>query len=154
VPSSPSRAGQVDAPELESLLQLPSGFQSSADAPAVAGASETEWRRRFRKSQQELADAQASLAKTKVELDKVAGEGGGSSWNVAPNVGGGGVPQGEAPLSFKLRQQLKSDRELVEAAERAMRQLRIEADLAGVPTAWREEAAPVPSSARQELPAQ
>ena len=40
-------------------------------------------------------------------------------------------------MSFKLRQQLRGDRDLIDIREKAKRELRIEADLAGVPQSWR-----------------
>ena len=54
-----------------------------------------------------------------------------------PGGGGSGGGPSASPLSFKLRQKLKEDRESLEEAERALRELRIEADLAGVPLDWR-----------------
>jgi hypothetical protein len=143
VPSSSTGAqGHRDAPgatpELEDLLHLPSGFSGAGSRP-VAGTSETEWRRRFSKSTLELEEARAALDKTKHELDSVAEGGAASQWSVAPPGSGSGDDSGQStsPMSFKLRQQLKRDRERIEAAEKAMRELRIEADLAGVPPSWR-----------------
>ncbi|MBW2497466.1 MAG: hypothetical protein JRF61_09365 [Deltaproteobacteria bacterium] len=156
VPPSPGgrSGGAADgAPGLESLLQLPPGFGTRGEQPAVAGASEAEWRRRFRRSYGELEEARAQLEATKGELDEIVDEG-GSQWAVAPPIGGA-TPEGasNSPLSFKLRQQLKGDRERVEAAERAMRELRIEADLAGVPRTWQSEGAPVDGEgAPREIP--
>jgi hypothetical protein len=126
-----------EAVELDSLMHLPSGFLTSAPNE-VAGAGESEWRRRFTKAQRELSEARASLDETKRELDEVAVEGGSSQWAIAAPGGGGGESSSSAsPLSFKLRQKLREDRERIEVTERAMRTLRIEADLAGVPQAWR-----------------
>jgi hypothetical protein len=142
-PSGAGSAGRRETtgegPDLEDLLHLPSGF-SGAGAHQVAGTTEKEWRSRFSKSTLELAEAKAALDKTKHELDGVAEGGGSSQWSVATPGGSGGDDPGQStsPLSFKLRQQLKRDRERIEAAERALRELRIEADLAGVPQGWRE----------------
>lgn len=146
VPSRTSREPQPDRPDsrgegpgIDSLLQLPSGFMSERSRP-VAGAGENEWRRRFDRSVTELAAAKRKLDKTKGELDEVAESGGANQWSVAPPGGAGGgsgASPASSPLSFKLRQQLKDDRAAVEQAERALRELRIEADLAGVPQSWR-----------------
>jgi hypothetical protein len=140
--------------ELDSLLQLPSGF-GSASTRVVAGAGESEWRRRFGKADRELLEARASLNDTKRELDEVAVDGGSSQWSVAPPGGGagGGAGAGPSPLSFKLRQKLKDDRERIDAKKRALRGLRIEADLAGVPQSWRavDPKPPESSRTRQEL---
>ena len=156
VPNRPrSNRPEGDPVELDTLLHLPSGF-GTRTPKGVAGASESEWRRRFSKADGELAEARRSLDKTKKELDEVAVAGGGSQWSIAPPGGGGGggdSSSSSSPMSFKLRQKLREDRELIEEGERALRELRIEADLAGVPQAWRALNSGSPESAetRQEL---
>lgn len=119
---------------LDALLQLPRGFVTTAPR-VVAGAVQSEWRRRFVQAEREVLEAQTSLKDTKRELDGVASEGGSSQWSIAPP--GGESSPSTSPLSFKLRQQLREDRERITVSQRAMRGLRIEADLAGVPQSWR-----------------
>jgi hypothetical protein len=147
IPGEPSRGvpSGVDGPGLDALLQLPSSFMAG-ESRVVAGAGEAEWRRRFYESQRAFNQAGLELAKTKRELDSVADGGGASTWSVAPPGGGGssGGPS-SSPLSFKLRQELKEKRAQLEAAERAVRELRIEADLAGVPANWRGDSTPLPT---------
>ncbi len=136
---SGSPSGQTvpqGGPGLDALLRLPTGF-STGDQRSVAGAGEAEWRRRFAKARDELEAARAELAATRRELDSVAEGGGSSQWSVAPPGASESGGPGTSPLSFKLRQDLKRDRERLEQNERAMRELRIEADLAGVPPEWR-----------------
>jgi hypothetical protein len=133
IPGSP---GGGEGPGLDALLQLPSGFMSP-QSPGVAGAGEGEWRRRFQKTQKELIEARSKLEETKRELDEVAVGGGSSQWSMAPPGASNSGGSSASPLSFRLRQQLKEDRDALDAAERAMRELRIEADLAGVPSTWR-----------------
>ena len=103
-----------------------------------------------------LDDARKALKATKLELDGAALESGGSQWSVAPpGAGGGGASsQSTSPLSFKLRQALKTNRIELEAAERSLRELEIEANLAGVPKAWRgisEDAGATPPEVGQLL---
>ncbi len=135
-PSSPQGASGG----IESYLQLPDGFITTSPY-SVSGASENEWRRRFKNAESALSEARTSLAATKHELDGVADEGGSSQWSVAPpgaGGGGGGPPNATtSPMSFRLRQKLREDRERIESTEKAARELRIEADLAGVPESWR-----------------
>jgi hypothetical protein len=154
VPNRPrSRSPEGVEVELDSLLRLPSGF-GSATPRAVAGAGESEWRRRFAKADRELSEARTSLNETKRELDEVAVDGGSSQWSIAPpGASGGDASPGTSPLSFKLRQQLREDRDRIDTTKRALRELRIEADLAGVPKAWREvnPSPPESSRTRQEL---
>jgi hypothetical protein len=136
----PGTTGDARSPEgdpgIDALLQLPSSY--SMDEPdAVAGANEKEWRRRFMKAESALATARDQLEATRAELDSVAGEGGSSQWSIAPPGSSSGNNATNSPMSFKLRQQLREDRERIEQLEKALRELRIEADLAGVPQHWR-----------------
>ena len=131
-----ARAGDGQAPGLDRLLQLPSGFLQP-NARTVAGAGETEWERRFTVAQKRLESAVDKLATTKSELDGIADEGGSSQWAVAPPGSSAGGGPTNSPLSFRLRQDLLRHRDELDAAERAVKELRIEADLAGVPVAWR-----------------
>ena len=138
-PGDAGSAGQ-GARGLDDLLKLPSGFMTREAERPVAGASEDEWRRRFVLAEQAIGEARETLAATRRELDGLAGTGGASQWSVAP-PGASGQDNSTSPLSFKLRQDLVRDREALEAAEKALRELKIEADLAGVPAAWRVVAA-------------
>jgi len=138
-------AGQ-GGPGLDDLLKLPSDFRTKDRAQPVAGASEEEWKRRFARAEKAIGEAHQTLAETRRELDGMAEAGGASQWSVAP-PGASGGSQSTSPLSFKLRQELVRNREDLEAAEKALRDLRIEADLAGVPAQWRVVAAtPAPPS--------
>ena len=148
VPSRPipgaGGAGREGGPGLDDLLQIPSGYLEP-QGRAVAGAGESEWRRRFAKARKELIRAQQDLAKTKGELDKVAEGGGSSQWSVAPPGASNGGGPSTSPLSFRLRQELLRHRERLDSAERALKELRIEADLASVPVEWRgDDNAPIP----------
>ena len=125
---------QAPAPsvELDSLLKLPSDM--SFQHERRHGASAEEWKSRFRESHSEIVHAQEELGRLKVELDELAGDGGGGQWNVAPP----GSNQTEVqPMSYKLREEMKRGRARLEEAERKYRQLEVEADLAGVPKDWR-----------------
>jgi hypothetical protein len=154
VPPAPTRGAPSgpSGPGLDALLQLPRGYGVQS-GPRVAGTSEAEWRRRFAKARQELTTAEQQLAETKRELDEEAGSGGASQWAVAPpgasNSGGGAVGPNNSPVSFRLRQALRSQREEVEQKKRALRDLGIEADLAGVPPGWRGV---TPSSSEPSTP--
>ncbi len=126
-------------PGLDDLLKLPTDYMTkSSAARPVAGASEEEWKQRFTQAEKAIGDARESLAETRRELDGLAETGGASQWSVAPpGASGGGQQSGTSPLSFKLRQELARNREALDTAEKALRELRIEADLAGVPAEWR-----------------
>ncbi len=134
VPENPTPGGS--SPGLDALLQLPSGYVGRP-LQIVAGASEVEWKRRFLTGRESLSAARDALEATKLELDGIALQGGSTQWSVAPPTGGAAPTS--SPLSFKLRQELKRNRDELEFAQKEMRKLKIEADLAGVPRSWRGE---------------
>lgn len=152
VPGRPTTRtpGGAGDPGLDDLLRLPSDFKTRPAERPVAGVSEDEWRRRFGRAEKAIVDAREALVATKRELDGLAETGGGSQWSVAPPGASG--QQTTSPLSFKLRQQLQRQREELDAAEKALRELRIEADLAGVPAAWRVVAASTPPAPQASAP--
>lgn len=139
LPGDAGRAGSA-APGLDALLKLPDAYRAQP-APAVAGTTEAQWRKRFQQAVGSVTDARASLVATKEALDGAATSGGSSQWAVAPPGGAGGESgapnSASTPVSFKLRQQLKANRLELDEAEKAFRELSIQADLAGVPEAWR-----------------
>jgi hypothetical protein len=143
--SATPRTGRGSSgPGLDDLLRLPSDFTANkASERPVAGASEDEWRRRFSGAEKAIGEARETLIKTKRELDGMAESGGANQWSVAPPGASG--QQTTSPLSFKLRQELARNRATLEEAEKALRELRIEADLAGVPAAWRVVASNPPA---------
>jgi hypothetical protein len=138
----PRTGAGAAGPGLDDLLRLPSDFKPKSEGPPVAGASEEEWKRRFSRADKAIIEARETLAATRRELDGLAENGGSSQWSVAPPGAQG--QQSTSPLSFKLRQQLQRNREALDTAEKALRELRIEADLAGVPAGWRVVAASPP----------
>jgi len=141
LPGDPGGRGQGE-PGLDDLLKLPNGYTTRDDAKPVAGASEEEWRRRFGRAEKAIGEAREALVETRREMDGLAESGGASQWSVAPpGAAGQAGDGGTSPLSFKLRQELVRSREALEQAEKALRELKIEADLAGVPPAWRVVAA-------------
>ena len=135
--AAPEAEPEAEAPpatdvELDALLKLPNTLDFREERKGGAGAGD--WRRRFRESDERIVRAKRKLAEVDAQLDEAA-EGGGSQWQMAPP---GQQASGEVgPLSFKLREALRRARAEVEEAERARRALEVEADLAGVPAAWR-----------------
>lgn len=139
IPGDPTGTTGNGAPGLDALLSVPKDYLEPRGR-RVGGAGEDEWRRRFAQAHKRLERAQAALDETKGALDNAAEGSGASQWAVAPpGAGGGGSSPADSPLSFKLRQEMVRNREQLESAERALRDLRIEADLAGVPPDWRDD---------------
>ena len=84
----------------------------------------------------ELDGARNQLAKAQTDLEALANK--SESWQMAAP---GAQPTAEnSPISYKLRQEIRQYREDVGRAERRLRELEVEASLAGVPAEWREPA--------------
>ena len=132
----PAPGDGVSGPGLDALLHVPSDYLAPRGR-TVGGVGEQEWRRRFAQAHKQLRGAQSALDEIKQSLGEASEGGGSSQWAVAPpGVSNAGGPT-NSPLSFRLRQELLRKREDLEAAERSLRDLRIEADLVGVPVDWR-----------------
>jgi hypothetical protein len=131
-------AGAKDEPPapvaLDALFKLPSQTPR-LEAPERGGETQREWLERFDVARDDLARARARLEATQTELEQLASS--SQNWQVAAP---GGQPGGEnGPLSFRLRQQIRRDREEVEKAEHNLNELRVEAELASVPPEWTGE---------------
>lgn len=117
--------------ELGRLLRLPDSYQRPAESRR--GMGQNAWESRFELARLGLYTAQLALEKAQTELGEVADD--SSQWSVAAP---GTNPNPEnTPLSYKLRQEIRRQRESIERAERKLRSLEIEADLADVPAGWR-----------------
>ena len=122
---------QGDAPvDLDRLLRLPEGFGSEIERRA--GATPGEWRARFETARSDVEEARRELARLEKELDSTSES--SSSWQIS--APGADNPE-TSPLSFRLRQDVKDQRGEIDASERRLRALDVEADLADVPADWR-----------------
>lgn len=131
-------AGEDAAPpppdvSLDRLLKLPDDYGVDTERRGGAGASE--WRRRFREAQARLDGARERLAHTQSQLEQMAQD--SEQWKMA--APGTSTPE-NSPLSYKLREDLRRQRDDVANAERALKDLEVEANLAAVPDDWRKPA--------------
>jgi hypothetical protein len=117
--------------DLDALLRLPK------DSPRVeesrrGGLSRKQWEERFESATADVAESRAALRKAQGELEEMAA--GTDAWQLAAP----GAPAGSdnSPLSYKLRQEIRQQRDELAAAEKRYEELRIEANLAGVPEEW------------------
>jgi hypothetical protein len=125
------RAGAPPKVDLGRLLQLPDSYQQASESRR--GLTRSQWEGRFERTRLEWNTAQEALETAKTELEGAAGDSG--QWSVAAP---GTSPNPEnTPLSYKLRQEIRRQREAVERTERLLRDLEIEANLAEVPADWR-----------------
>ena len=128
---SDPEADPVPEVGLDKLLRLPNSFE--ADIDRRGGATATEWRLRFGKARDDVEEAEKKLTKAEEELGRISGS--STSWQVS--APGASDPQ-TSPLSLRLRQEIKAHRVEIKEAERELRSLDVAADLAAVPTEWRE----------------
>jgi hypothetical protein len=139
--AAPAETGQPIPPvAYDALFRLPSG--AGSDPTENAGLDRKRWEDRFAVVRGDLDQAREALAKTQSELEGIARN--TESWQMAAP---GAQPTAEnSPISYKLRQDIRRQREEVGRAERRLRELDVEAGLAGVPLEWRqpqhEDAAP------------
>lgn len=121
-----------EAVDLDRLLKLPSNM--TFESQSRQGASEAEWRVRFRESRAEIQAAESALEQFREEMEEKTGAGGGQ-WQMAPP---GSNSSENSPVSFKLREDIRRGKELLVEAEHSHRELEVRADLADVPIDWRE----------------
>jgi len=126
---SPAPAGKVG---LDKLLELPDDLEF--DVEKRGGLTRSEWLARFDEARGSLAAARAGLADAQERLSQYAGR--NDNWNMAPP----GLPAGAAEGggdTYKLRDEIRRWRGEIERSEARLRELDIEASLAGVPVSWR-----------------
>jgi len=80
-----------------------------------------------------LEGERQALAASQAKLDEVAGT--ASNWQMAPIPGM--EPSPDAPLDYQLRVEIRRHKSEIERLEKKLRELEIEANLAGVPEEWR-----------------
>jgi hypothetical protein len=125
-PADPPRP----APTLEQLMKLPS--TGSYGMERRAGLTRGEWRARFARVEAALEEEERGLEAAQAELDRIAGS--ADQWLFGPP----GTTNTDAPLDYRLRQEISRRKEEIARLERVQKDLVVEANLAGVPEEWRE----------------
>ena len=126
--ATPQPAGTGVA--LDQLLTLPSNRSYTVERKG--GLTRGEWRTRYGEVRGDLAKERAAYEETQGKLEDAAG----GQWSVNP-IPGAEQDTSKNPVDFQLRTQLRRHREEIDRLERKLRQLDIEANLAGVPEEWR-----------------
>jgi hypothetical protein len=116
---------------LERLLKLPESRSYEVDRRG--GLSRGEWRTRFLELRTSLDGERKALAAAQARLDEAAVS--ASNWQMAPIPGMEASP--DAPLDYQLRLEIRRRKSEIERLEKKLRELEIEANLAGVPEEWR-----------------
>lgn len=134
--TAPAAGQGVDRPPgnvgLDQLLKIPDGIEF--DVEKRGGLTRSEWMARYDEARGSLLAARAGLADAQERLSKFAGR--KDNWNMAPP----GLPVEAAESggdTYRLREEVRRWRAEIERAEARLRELDIEASLAGVPDAWR-----------------
>ena len=116
---------------LDQLLTLPSALP--VESGQRGGLTRAEWSSRFAEAEAEVETAQADLDESLDRLSELVGK--TSNWKVAaPGVQA--AASDNSPVNYGLRQEIQRNREDVVRAERKLRDLIVEANLAGVPENW------------------
>lgn len=146
--SGASGSGAAKPPvALDALLRLPPG-SAPAEQPRAGGATRQDWQDRFAAARADVEAARQAIDKAQQELGQMAES--SDPWTMSAP----GAPAGSetSPLSYRLRQELRRQRDELASAERRLTELEVEANLAGVPEAWTQ---PDPAQAPpQPAPAQ
>ena len=120
--------------QLDRLLKLPSDLRY--DTERRGGATRAEWQQRFEDAYQERDAAAVGLAEAQAELQQVSGT--EDAWTFTPpGIPGGVGDSSDKPLSQRLRKEIDRHSADLQRAQARLRDLDVEANLAGVPDAWR-----------------
>ena len=113
---------------LERLLRIPPTVDL---APPRRGLRDEEaWREAFRDARAEVFELEQRIGETQTKLREAAP----ANWGfTAPGAG-----QQSDPEVLRLRAMLRRDRQSLESSRERLRDLDVEASLAGVPDAWRD----------------
>jgi hypothetical protein len=127
---APGDAAPATGVALEQLLTLPSDRTYAVERKG--GLTRGEWRTRYDEVRGDLQKERSALEETQGKLE----DAGGGQWSVNP-IPGAESDTSRSPIDFQLRTQLRKHREEIDRLERKLRQLDIQANLAGVPEEWR-----------------
>jgi hypothetical protein len=116
---------------LDQLLTLPSALP--VESGQRGGQTRAEWSSRFAEAEAKVETAQADLDESLDKLSELVGK--TSNWKIAA-PGAQAAPSDNSPVNYGLRQEIQRNREDVVRAERKLRDLIVEANLAGVPENW------------------
>ena len=119
---------------LDQLLTLPSALP--VESGQHGGLTRGEWSDLFAEAKADVETAKAELDESLDKVSELVGK--TSNWKVAaPGVQA--APSDDSPANYGLKQEVRRKREDVARAERALRELIVEANLAGVPEDWYRE---------------
>lgn len=118
------------SPRLDRLMKLPDSVDY--DVERRGGATRTEWRSRFSEAREAAATAKKDLDLAMAKLEKAAA--GSDQWRFVPP---GGDVTAENQDNVRLRMDVTKKREALAYADKRLKDLDVEANLASVPADWR-----------------
>jgi len=123
--------GAAGAPslDLDKLLNPRPGQPQAAGSTRPGGKDRETWQREFQEATAEVGQLRNRVEESQRKMREVAGD---TSYSYSPAGGG----ETYDPDVLKTRAQLERDRQSLAAAERRLRDLKVEASLAGVPSEW------------------
>jgi hypothetical protein len=125
-------AGSGGAPlDLDKLLNPRVGEARPAAATKPGGKDRETWRKQFDDAYTEVRQLRAKVDESQRKMRSAAGD---ANYSYSPTGG----TETYDPEVLKARAQIQRDRQSLEAAERRLRDLKVEASLAGVPPAWQQ----------------
>jgi hypothetical protein len=130
--AAPARAEDAPPPpvRLDRLLKLPEAVDY--DMERRGGASKTEWRGRFKTAHADTVKAKKALDASMAKLEKAAV--GSDQWRFVPP---GGDVAAENQDNVRVRMEVERNRTDLARADKRLRDLEVEANLASVPDDWR-----------------
>jgi len=118
---------------LDQLLKLPEGGDYSVERRGTY--TQAEWTALFGTVHAALEAQKKNLAIAQARLDRVARS--QPNWKVGLSLPGITQSSSDAPLDYQLRQRISGIKAEVARLKKVLKDLEVEADLAGVPPEWR-----------------
>jgi hypothetical protein len=125
---APQHAPATKPLELDRLLRPPGVAVVPSTEPSYGGRDRAAWQEQFIGARAEVVDLEGKVENIQNRLRQVTA----GDWNYSPSGG-----EAVDPEVMKLRAQLRRDRQSLEASRQRLRDLQVEASLAGVPEEWR-----------------
>ena len=95
------------------------------------GRGRSAWEAEFAQARSEVGELELKVAEAKVKYRAASG----GEWSYSP-IGGGQGTTATDPEVLKIRAEIKRDRQSLETSRKRLRELGVEASLAGVPDEW------------------
>jgi hypothetical protein len=124
----PAKAPTGKTIDLDTLLHPPATALQPT-GKTYGGRDQKAWQAEFRRARSEITDLQGKIEAEQQHLRSASG----GDWQYSPTGG-----EATDPEVLKLRATLKRDRQSLEASQQRLRDLDVEASLAGVPEDWRK----------------